>query len=58
MYAAVATLQMAARRLQLSGELDQSKYARMMSQLREVTDELYQPSEGVTLFWLPFGPLP
>jgi hypothetical protein len=40
MDAAVKSLQMAARRLQLSGNLDQSEYARMMSRLREVTDEL------------------
>jgi hypothetical protein len=40
MYAAVATLKLAAQKLQLSGELDPSKYARMMSQLRGVTDEL------------------
>lgn len=40
MYAAVATLQMAARQLQLSGELDRSKYSRIMAQLREVADEL------------------
>ncbi len=40
MYAAVATLQMAARQLQLSGAADRSKYSRIMSQLREVTDEL------------------
>jgi len=40
MNAAVASLQEAARRLQLSGELDPSKYAWMMSQLRGVTTEL------------------
>jgi len=40
MYATVATLQMAAQRMQLSGELDQSKCRRIMSQLRQVADEL------------------
>lgn len=40
MYAAVAALQMTARRLQLSGGLDQSKYDQIISQLRQITDEL------------------
>jgi len=40
MHAAVASLQQAARRLQHSGILDPSKYAWMMSQLRDVTTEL------------------
>jgi hypothetical protein len=40
MYAAVATLQMAARQLQLGGGLDPSKYGRIVTQLREVTDQL------------------
>ncbi len=40
MHPAVATLQQAARRLQHSGNMDPSKYAWMMSQLRGVTAEL------------------
>jgi hypothetical protein len=40
MHPAVATLQQAARRLQHSGNMDASKYAWMMSQLRGVTAEL------------------
>ena len=40
MHAAVASLQQAARRLQHSGNLDPSKYAWMISQLRDVTAEL------------------
>jgi hypothetical protein len=40
MHAAVETLQMAARQMQLSGELERSTYSRIMTQLREVTDEL------------------
>lgn len=40
MHPAVATLQQAARRLQHSGNMDPSKYALMMSQLRGVTAEL------------------
>jgi len=40
MNTAVATLEKAAGRLRLSGELEPSKYARMMSQLRGVTVEL------------------
>jgi hypothetical protein len=40
MYAAVATLEMNARRLQLGEKLDRSNYRRIVSQLREVTDEL------------------
>jgi hypothetical protein len=40
MQAAVATLQKAARQLNLPAGLDQSKYRRIIAQLREVTDEL------------------
>jgi hypothetical protein len=40
MHPAIATLQQAARRLQHSGNMDPSKYAWMMSQLRGVTAEL------------------
>jgi hypothetical protein len=40
MHPAVATLQQAARRLQHSGNLDPSKFALMMSQLRGLTAEL------------------
>jgi hypothetical protein len=40
MYAAVAALQTAARRLQLSAELDSSEYAPMITQLRKVRDQL------------------
>jgi hypothetical protein len=40
MHAAVATLQMAARQSQLDGGLDQSKYSRIMTQLRQVADQL------------------
>jgi len=40
MDAAVATLQMAARQLQLSGGLERCEYSRIMTRLREVTDEL------------------
>jgi hypothetical protein len=40
MHAAVATLQKTARQLQLSGELEQSAYSRIMNQLREVTEQL------------------
>lgn len=40
MHAAVVSLQQAARRLHHSGNLDSSKYAWMMSQLRDVTAEL------------------
>lgn len=40
MDAAIATLQMAARQLQISGSLEQSSFSRIMTQLRTVTDEL------------------
>lgn len=40
MYRAIATLQMTASTLQLSGGLEQSEYSRIMAQLRQVTDEL------------------
>ena len=40
MHSAVAALQKTARQLQLSGGLEPSKYSRIMSQLREVTNEL------------------
>ena len=40
MYAAVAALQKAQRQLQLDGGRDPSKYGRIMTQLREVTDQL------------------
>ena len=40
MHAAVAALQMAARRLQFSTELDAHKYGQMVEQLREVRDQL------------------
>jgi hypothetical protein len=40
MQTAVATLQRAARQLNISGGLDRSKCRRVIAQLREVTDEL------------------
>lgn len=40
MHAAVATLQKAAQQLQRSDQLDRSKYGRIITQLRQVTDEL------------------
>jgi len=40
MHPAVATLEMAARQLQLSGELERSEFGRIMLQLRSVADGL------------------
>ena len=40
MHPAVATLEMAARQLQLSGELERSEFGRIMMQLRSVADGL------------------
>lgn len=40
MHSAVATLEMAARQLQLSGELERSEFGRIMMQLRSVADGL------------------
>lgn len=40
MHAAVATLQRAARQMQLSGNLERSEYGRIVTQLRDVADTL------------------
>ena len=40
MHAAVATLQKAARQLQLSGELERSEYTKITTQLRDVANKL------------------
>jgi hypothetical protein len=40
MHAAVASLQKAARQLQLSGELERSEYTKITTQLREVANKL------------------
>jgi hypothetical protein len=40
MHASIAALEMATRRLGLSGNLDQSQYSRIIAQLHQVSDEL------------------
>jgi hypothetical protein len=40
MHAAIATLQKAARQLELSGDMDRSRCSRIMAQLRDVNNEL------------------